>query len=554
MLRIVALASLALAFGLPASPPAGARDTLRIGVSQFPSTLHPSIDSMLAKTYVHGMTLRPFTAFDHDWELACLLCTELPTFDNGGAERIERADGTTGVKVRYAIHADARWGDGVPVTTDDVLFTWRFGKHPQSGVTASETYTDIVDIEVHDDKTFTLEVKDLEYRYNALNTFQVLPAHLEAEIFDEDPATYRNRTLFDTAPTRPGLALGPYRVAEIATGDYLVLERNPEWWGRPPQFARIVVEVVENTAALEATLLAGEIDMIAGELGLPLDQALAFDDAHGEDYAITYQPGLIYEHLEANLDNPIFQDVRVRRALLYAVDREALSAQLFEGEQPVAATAVHPLDWVHIEDVAQYPRDPDRARALLEEAGWRRGPGGVRVNDAGERLSFQFSTTAGNRSRTLVQEFLQAQWAEVGVEARIRNLPPRVLFAEELSRRQFDGMALFAWISAPESVPKTTLHSSMIPTEANGWSGQNYTGYTNPEMDRLIEAIEVELDREKRAELWAELQRLYASELPALPLYFRANAHIWPKWLAGIRPTGHQDVSTLWVEDWRVAD
>jgi peptide/nickel transport system substrate-binding protein len=129
-----------------------------------------------------------------------------------------------------------------------------------------------------------------------------------------------------------------------------------------------------------------------------------------------------------------------------------------------------------------------------------------------------------------------------------------VLFAEELSRRQFDGMALFAWISAPESVPKTTLHSTMIPTAENGWSGQNYTGYSNPEMDRLIEAIEVELDRDKRAELWAELQRLYASELPALPLFFRANPHIWPKWLEGVRPTGHQDVSTLWVEEWRVAD
>ena len=548
------VAAVAAAVVLLLAPPVHARDTLRIGVSQFPSTLHPSIDSMLAKTYVHGMTLRPFTAFDHDWEVTCMLCTALPTFENGRATRVERADGTTGVEVRYAIHPDARWGDGVPVTTADVLFAWRFGKHPESGVTSREAYTDIVDIEVHGEKSFTLELQDLEYRYNAINTFQPLPAHLEEEVFAAAPATYRNRTLYDTEPTNPGLALGPYRLAEVATGDYLVLERNPQWWGAAPHFDRIVVEVVENTAALEANLLAGEIDMIAGELGLPLDQALAFEDAHGEDYRIVYQPGLIYEHLEANLDNPILADLRVRRALLHAVDREALSAQLFEGEQPVADTAVHPLDWVHIDDVAGYPRDLDEARTLLEEAGWRPGPDGVRVNDEGERLSFAFSTTAGNRSRALVQQFLQTQWAEVGVEARIRNLPPRVLFAEELSRRQFSGMALFAWISAPESVPKTTLHSTMIPSADNGWSGQNYTGYANPEMDRLIEAIEVELDRDKRAELWAELQRLYAAELPALPLYFRANAHIWPTWLEGVRPTGHQDVSTLWVEDWRAAD
>ena len=405
MPRIVAVVALAFLAALPAR----ARETLRIGVSQFPSTLHPSIDSMLAKTYVHGMTLRPFTAFDHDWELTCFLCTELPTFENGGAERVERADGSVGVKLRYTIHPEARWGDGVPVTTDDVRFAWRFGKHPESGVTSRETYTDILDIEGHDAKSFTLELKDLEYRYNAINTFQPLPAHLEAEVFDQEPATYRNRTRFDTDPTRPGLALGPYRLAEIATGDYLVLERNPEWWGDEPHFERVVVDVVENTAALEANLLAGEVDLIAGELGLSLDQALAFEERHGEDYRIVFQPGLIYEHLEPNLDNPILADLRVRRALLHAVDRAALSAQLFAGEQPVADTAVHPLDWVHVGDVPTYPRDLAKARALLDEAGWRPGPNGVRVNDAGERLSFQFSTTAGNRSRALVQQFLQAQ-------------------------------------------------------------------------------------------------------------------------------------------------
>jgi peptide/nickel transport system substrate-binding protein len=220
--------------------------------------------------------------------------------------------------------------------------------------------------------------------------------------------------------------------------------------------------------------------MIAGELGLPLEQALALAERHGDRFRIDYETGLIYEHLEANLDNPLFQDVRVRQALLWAVDRDALSERLFAGRQPVAATNVHPLDWVHAADVPRYVRDLDRARALLDEAGWRPGPDDIRVNEAGERLSFEFSTTAGNRGRELVQQFLQAQWAEIGVEATIRNLPPRVLFAEHLSRRQFTGMALFAWISSPESPPKTTLHSTMIPSAENGWSGQNYTGYSNP--------------------------------------------------------------------------
>jgi peptide/nickel transport system substrate-binding protein len=115
-------------------------------------------------------------------------------------------------------------------------------------------------------------------------------------------------------------------------------------------------------------------------------------------------------------------------------------------------------------------------------------------------------------------------------------------------------MAMFAWLSSPENVPRTTLHSDQIPSPANSWGGQNYTGFKSKAMDDLLEAIEIELDRDKRRALWHRLQRLYAEELPALPLYFRADAFVLPKWLTGVEPTGHQGTTTLWVENWRPAE
>jgi len=169
-------------------------------------------------------------------------------------------------------------------------------------------------------------------------------------------------------------------------------------------------------------------------------------------------------------------------------------------------------------------------------------------------MRLELMTTAGNRTRELVEQVLQAMWRRAGVEITIRNEPARVFFGETVSKRRFTAMAMFAWISAPESVPRSTLHSKEIPTAENGWSGQNSTGYRNPRMDELIDAIEVELDRAKRKQLWSELQRLYATDLPALPLYFRAEPHIWPKWLEGPRPTGHQAPTTLGIEDWRRVD
>src|SRR5690348_3917707 len=133
--RVLGIPILLLLLIVAAPPPAhgkaAERDQLVIGITQYPSTLHPNIDSMAAKTYVIRMAERPFTTYDADWKLVCMLCVELPTFENGLAKRERLADGREGVAVTYTIRPDARWGDGVPITTKDVLFTWEVGRNPK---------------------------------------------------------------------------------------------------------------------------------------------------------------------------------------------------------------------------------------------------------------------------------------------------------------------------------------------------------------------------------------------------------------------------------------
>src|SRR6185437_11702928 len=234
---------------------------------------------------------------------------------------------------------------------------------------------------------------------------------------------------------------------------------------------------------------------------------------------VLYKPSLSYEHIDLNLDDPILGDQRVREALLYGVDRKAISAQLFAGRQPVAESFVSPLDWVYTTDVRHYPYDPAKAAALLDEAGWHRDGDGIRRNAQGEPLALTLGTTAGNRIRELIEQVLQSQWRQLGIELRLKNQPARVFFGETVTKRKF-AMALFAWTSAPENVPRSTLRSDEIPTADKGYRGQNYTGFHDDEADRLIDAIEIELDRDKRAALWHRLEALYAEKLPALPLFF----------------------------------
>jgi peptide/nickel transport system substrate-binding protein len=547
MLKRLAAAFMAVLFAAPA----WGKDELAIGITQFPATLNPSIESMLAKTYVLAFAQRPLTAYDASWQLVCLLCQTLPTIENGGAKIEALAGGGKGIAVTYTLRADARWGDGTPVSTDDVVFSWEVGRHPQSGVAAAELFKRISRVDVKDARTFTLHMDRVAFDYNAVNEFRLLPAHIERPRFDPAPAEYRNRTAYDQDSTNPGLYDGPYRITQVVQGSHIVLEPNAYWGGRKPAFRRIVIKTVESTASLEANLLSGGIDMIAGELGLPLEQSLAVDKRHPGRFTIVTKPSLAYEHLDLNLGSPILADRRVRRALLLGLDRDTISRQLYAGRQIVADSLVPPLDWVYAADLPHVPYDPAQAARLLEAAGWMPGPGGIRVNARGERLVLELVTTAGNRSRELIAQVMQAQWKGVGIDLRLKLQPPRVMFGDTVTRRKFPHMALFAWYSAPENVPRSTLHSSQIPSAANNWSGQNYTGYANPAMDGLIDAVEVELDKTKRKAIWHDIQALYAADLPALPLFFKSDCFILPKGLKGLTPTGHEDPSPYWVEDWR---
>lgn len=550
---LIAAPGLLLPGAASAEDRATADRTLTIGITQFPSTFNPVIDPMLAKSYILAMTMRPVVAQGPKWRLRCFLCEKVPSIKNGLAEIIDVPDGKGGTKkgiaVTYTLKPGLKWGDGHPLTSDDIVFAWEVGRHPKTGVQNREIYLQIKDIKVQDDRTFTVIIDRVRFDYAEMVP-EPLPRHIEGKPF-KNPPRYQFQTVYDDKTTTPGLYNGPFLITKRVSGSYVVLEPNPHWSGKKPYFRRIVVSVIGNTMALEANLLSGGIDYIAGELGLTFDQAISFKKRYGDRFRFIFNAGLIYEHIDLNLDHPYLKDRRVRQALAYGINRKLISKALFQGAQPVAHTSVSPLDWVVAKDIPKYPYRPKKARALLDAAGWTRKPGReYRSNAAGKRLSFTLMTTAGNASRERIEQVLQAHWRRIGVHIRIRNEPARVFFGTTMRERKFPAMGMYAWISAPESVPRATLHSKMIPSKANNYGGANYTGFVNKEMDQLIEDIEKELDPKKRKALWRRLQEIYATELPVLPLYFRANTFIIPHWLKGIVPTGHLISTTMWIEHW----
>jgi peptide/nickel transport system substrate-binding protein len=272
---------------------------------------------------------------------------------------------------------------------------------------------------------------------------------------------------------------------------------------------------------------------------------------HPTEFEYVYHRGLSLERIDPQKDNPLLADPRIRQALLYAVDRKTLIDRLFAGHARIALSWINDLDPNYTTDVPAYAFDPARARALLKEAGFTPGADGICVNARGDRLSFDFTTTSGNRVRELSQQVMQSQWKAVGVEVLIRNQPSRQFFGETTRKRIYPGLAEYA-NSSRIGLPPTPFYATAgIPTEANNYNGMNASGFSNPRMDALLAQAEVELDPAKQKAIWAEMQRLYATDLPELPLYFREDPDVVPAWLKGYEATGKEDYVTYWAENWR---
>jgi peptide/nickel transport system substrate-binding protein len=345
-------------------------------------------------------------------------------------------------------------------------------------------------------------------------------------------------------------------ISEVKLGDHVTFVPNAHFYGPQPKIQKIIFKLIPNTGTLEANLRSGTIDMIS-TLGLSFDEAVAFDKkvkAEKLPYTVTFTPSVTYEHIDLNLDNPILKDIKVRKALVYGLNREDLVKALFDGKQEVAVHNISPKDpWFTKDpkDVVLYPYSKREAGKLLDEAGWKMGADGYRTKD-GKRLSLVFMTTAGNKLRELVQVYMQNQYKQLGVEIVTKNEPARVFFGETMRKRKYGAMAMFAWVSNPENSPKSTFHTSSIPNEKNGWSGQNFMNWSNKNADKLMEDLELEFNPKKRTEMVHQILKLYTEEVPVLPLYYRSDTTVIPKNLKNYKVTGHQFSETNEVEKWEL--
>lgn len=550
---------LAMSFAMPVmAAPTNAE--LKIGISQEFETLNPLVMTMSASVYMYRMVGRSLVVLTPEGKWVTQLAKDIPSLEKGTAKILE-VGGHKKIQATWEILDAAKWGDGKPVICQDFITSHKIATSANVSVGEKEQWTQVEKIEF-DPQTpkkclFTYE--KAKWDFYQLAQFFPVPTHLEQPVFDKygkQKEGYDKNSTYVRNPTNPGLYNGPFVITEVKLGSHVAFAPNPQFYGKQPNIKKIVVKLIPNTGTMEANLRSGTIDMIS-TLGMDFDQALAFEKkVKGEKlpYVVHFVPSVTYEHIDLMLDNPTLADVRVRKALLTAINREDLVKALFENKQQVALHNVSPKDSWFTSDpklITTYSYSKRAAGKLLDEAGWKMGADGIRVKD-GKRLSLNFQTTAGNKTRELVQVYLQNQWKQSGIEVLIKNEPARVFFGETTSKRKFEGMALFAWVSSPENSPRSTLGSKSIPTKDNGWSGQNFHGWKNAAVDKALDALDLEFNAKKRQDLAHEILKHYTAEVPVLPLFYRSDISVTPTNLKNYKMAGHQFYETNNVEDWNL--
>ncbi len=499
--------------------PAANPETVVIGISQEPDYLNPMFLEMAAARNVLATIFLDDVQRDNTWKLFAQGVENLPTLKDG----TWKLDGD---KMTLVWKVKARnWDGGKPVTCGDFVFGHTVARNTQVPVVARDITNRIANVlctKGADGLDITVNWKErYAYANRYITEYGAMPRHALERYYRDNPSKL-NEAPFGNDP-KFTIGDGPYRLVEWRKGSTLTVESvgNHPILGTP-KIKRITWRFIPDTNALVATMLSGTIDAIS-TIGITLDQALQLDKQAAGRFRVFFEPGLVWEHIDANLDNPLLQDIRVRRAIMHGINREQMVQQLFEGKEPVSHTYLPPLHAGYTDAVAKYPYDAARARALLAEAGFTPGPDGILRNAAGQRLSLELNTTAGNRVREQVEQVIQQNLKEIGIEITIQNFPARVYFSEITRKRKFKALAMYAWVQSPTSDCESLFTSWNIPSEANSWQGQNQPGYKNADMDRICKAAAQEVDDAKRNKLLNESAILFARDLPALPLRFRAS-------------------------------
>ena len=423
-----------------------------------------------------------------------------------------------GKRITFRLRKGVTWHDGAPFTSEDVLFTYRRMIDPNTPTAYAEDFKQVKRAETPDPSTFVVEYGKPFAPALASWGMHVLPKHLLAVYPDI------SRSPLNKKP----VGTGPFRFVEWKTGEKTVFEANPDYFEGRPYLSRVVTRVIPDPATMFLELKSGGIDMM-GVTPLQYTRQTETEEFRKSFHKYRYL-SFGYTYLGFRLSHPLFSDQRVRQAIAQAINKKEIIDGVLFGLGQEATGPYKPGTWVHNPDVKRYPYDPQRAKALLGEAGWKDADGDGVLEKEGRKFSFTVLTNAGNESRAKTAAIIQQNLDGVGVKMEIRTLEWAAFINEFVDKRKFDAVIL-GW-----SIPQDPDQYDIWSSKKTGPKELNFVGFQNAEVDRLLEEGRRTFDLEKRKKAYSRIQEILAEEQPYVFLYYPDALPVVHKRIHGIEP------------------
>jgi len=499
---------------------------LRWGLFNEPDTLNPLVGTSAVDVDVSMF----WAGYLYNWndknQYEPELAERVPTLANGDIAR-------DGLSIVYHLRRGVKWQDGAPFTADDVINTWQQVMNTRNFVGTRQGYDDVKTIDRRDDHTIVIHLKKAYAPFIASfftmsgTPIPILPKHLLSAYQD------LNRVDFNRMP----IGTGPFRVVSYEKGRLIKMMANPSYWRGAPKLKEVDISIVPDQNTLLTQLKTGEIDL---QYRAPSSQAPSLANIPGTHRYLT--PFTQYSQIYLNNLNPILADVRVRRALAYALDKQRLCDEALHGIYTPADSDQPVFSWAYEPDVAHYAYAPAKANAALDQSGWIMGADGVRTK-GGRRMALAITYPSGSVVSTTIAAILQARWRAIGIDISTKGVASPIFFASAgeggtLQAGKFD-VALGAWINGVDPDDSTQYMCGQIPP-----NGQNNDRFCDKRLDAAERIALSSFDQAVRKRAYSQVQKIIAQELPSIIVGFAEEQDVANVDFAGYKPA--HAATTFW--------
>lgn len=476
----IALAFVACGGGETKGRDGAAKDTLVIEVQSSPTNLDSRVGNDNASGRVFDLIYSGLVKVTPDMNYAADLATKWETPDDK--------------TIIFHLNPNAKFHNGQPVKAADVKWTYDSLMDPNFVTSKKSGYAAVDHIEVPDEHTVIFKLKEPNGGLFDNLTLGVLPT-------GADTNTYK---------TRP-IGCGPYKVVEFRPDDRLVLQAFDQWHGGPPKIKNLTMRIIPDSTTRVLELRRGTVAFEVNNI--PFENVGGFDK--NPDFRTVKQVGSVYQYLAFNLKDPILSKLKVRQAIAHAIDRQKICTDLLRGYAIPTDTMLAQGHWARAENLPTYPFDSNKAKQLLDEAGYKQ-------NGTNPRFTLSFKTSTDSEANLRAQ-MIQQMLKNVGIDVQIESSEFGT-FLDAISKGNFQMYSL-----SRNGVQDPDFYYVIFYSKNTPPSGQNRGYYANPKVDQLLVEGRSTFDKAKRKEMYGQVQTILQQDLPYISLYHQVNVAVMRK-------------------------